>query len=236
MASPPRIEQEKAQQRTRRFDSIADIKKLPPMRWLKENALPKCGLVLVYGEPGCGKSLYVQALCEPLLDRHRALWIPAEGFSGLRNRFGHLAEDANIRFDLSIPKLIEIPQLADECGADIVVIDPLADFLGNTDENDSAAMAVPVDALKRIGEERCVIVVHHANKAGRDKWPSLSACRGSSRLTGAVDVAIHVASGEHDDLVQVGVAKNKDGAKPRFTYRIAQRGESVKLVEEKGRR
>lgn len=209
MASPERIEQEKAQQRTKRFASIADIKRLPPMRWLDDNVLPERGIVLVYGEAGCGKSLLVQSLCEPLLARCHVLWIPAEGFSGLRSRFGHLADDASIGFELSIPKLVEIPQLADECSADVVVIDPLADFLGSADENDSAAMAVPVEALKQIARERCVIVVHHANKTGRDKWPSLNACRGSSRLTGVVDVALHVASGESDDVVVVAVVKDK---------------------------
>lgn len=232
MSSPARIEQEKAQQRTKRFSSIADIKKLSPVRWLKSDVLPERGIVLVYGEPGCGKSLYVQSLCEPLLDRHRVLWIPAEGFSGLRGRFGHLPDDANIFFDLSIPKLSEIPQLAHECRADVVVIDPLADFLGNADENDSAAMAMPVETLKLMARDRCVVVVHHANKGGKDKWPSLNACRGSSRLTGAVEVAIHVVSDDVDkDIVKVAVIKNKDGAKPQFSYRIVARGQSVTLVE-----
>lgn len=71
---------------------------------------------------------------------------------------------------------------------DLVVIDPIANFLGIEDENDSAKMIQALLPLKRLqAEDVGILLCHHPRKSGGDYGMS---ARGSGALTGFVDVVI----------------------------------------------
>jgi hypothetical protein len=79
------------------FYDTSELMSLPPQSWLIYKVLPDCGLALLFGPPGEGKSFVALdwALCvatgQPWLGKHRVqqghvLYIAAEGGGGMKKR------------------------------------------------------------------------------------------------------------------------------------------------------
>jgi hypothetical protein len=89
----------------------------------------------------------------------------------------------------------------------LVVLDPLASFMGGGDENDTKDMSAAVAALNRIRAETgaCVLVLHHSGWSGDRE-------RGSIALRAAMDVLYKLT--QEDGILTLDVDKLRDGATP----------------------
>ena len=205
--------------------SLADLDRMefPPTRWVVDELIPAGALVLVVGRPKAGKSLLAVdlaasvALGDTFLDRataHGAVALaPAEdAFSLVRDRLwtrlgaeraaplyvipadGSL--DQSIRLD--DPRSFE--QLAALIGLlkpAVLILDPLRE-LHHRKENDADEMAALLRPLRQLAHETdtAIILIHHRNKHASD--PTL-ATRGSSAITGGVDVVITLERSDEGD-------------------------------------
>jgi hypothetical protein len=207
-----------------------DIIDSPSPSWLTEDFFTLAAFVLLYGEPGSGKSfialdlaLSIQAGITWQAGRRTTkpgtvVYIAAEGVGGLGNRIrawkiGHSVDSfRNIWFLPTAPQLLdkdEIEGLIDTlCRLPelpvLVIIDTLARTTVGGDENSARDMGEFVAAIDRIRAAfGCtVLVVHHATKEGKFE-------RGSSALRGAADVVIKTSKKGKTEVV-ITCEKGKD--------------------------
>jgi KaiC/GvpD/RAD55 family RecA-like ATPase len=209
--------------------SLADVLNLEPVPWLIEDLIPEGSMAMVYGAPGAGKSFL--ALDIALSVAHGVAWqnhsarqgvviyVAGEGVGGLRKRIrawhthhskiaeaplfiipvavGLLEEDAMADLEATIEGVAN--------GADVkmVIFDTLARCMA-ADENSAQDMGEAVNAMDRIRHKfNCaVVIIHHAGK------DATRGARGSTALTGAVDVSIRLT--RSDKLISMVVEKQKD--------------------------
>lgn len=185
------------------------LKKLPEVEWLIEGFLPKPGIVVLYGQPGSGKTFAALGMAlavaneqETCMEMHvhstDVLYIAAEGAHGLKSRVRayevcHGGIENKVRFLTEAPNLLDNTAL-DEllCALNeqsfrpgLIVIDTLARVVPGADENSAQDMGRLVAALDTLKTEfgAVVMVVHHTVKNTNEE-------RGSSALRGAADLMI----------------------------------------------
>jgi AAA domain len=182
----------------------------PPVAWLAPPVLPRASLTAIYAPGGDGKSLFAAALacaiaqgsevagiaCDDVgttlyLDgengeheiwrRVHTLGMPSEGVRVAD------ASGFDLRRDLDY-----LAELVEEQRPDLVVLDSFRSLTPGLDENDTKQTAAVLDPLRRLAHQSgaAVLLIHHANKAGRD-------FRGASSIRDSVDVLWHL--GRHDD-------------------------------------
>lgn len=197
-----------------RFLPDSEFENRPPRQWLIPSILPKEGIALLYGPPGCGKSFLTMAwsLCiasgkqwlgHPVLQGPVA-YIAGEGSFGIGPRLKAWKKFYNFQGDSGVQWFDESLALQDagnfkelvtafeedfEQPPVLVVIDTLSRCSGGADENSNTEMGKVIaaaDVLQR--RFHCtVLIVHHAGK-DRDRGP-----RGASSLTGNTETIIEVA-------------------------------------------
>lgn len=109
----------------------------------------------------------------------------------------------------------EIAGRARYVGAGLVILDSLADFLGDLDENSNPDMALVADRLRAITRETgaAVLAQHHTSKASAGKdWQT---ARGASSLFDGVHCVIQMT--RDGDTVTLRQEKNRDG--PELTVK-----------------
>jgi hypothetical protein len=114
--------------------------------------------------------------------RVHALGLPA---SGVR-----VADAARLDVRRHMP---EVESVVKEMAPDLLILDSLRAMTPGMDENDTAQTARALDPLRRLAHESgiAVLLIHHANKGGRD-------FRGASSIRDAVDVLWHLGRQEDD--------------------------------------
>jgi RecA-family ATPase len=99
-------------------------------------------------------------------------------------------------------------------GARLVLIDPLRQF-HECDENDSAAMNLMVQTLRRLAERTgaAVVFAHHATKAATfaGQGDAAGAARGSSALTDGVRWQLNLSRMSREQAQQAGIAEDARG-------------------------
>jgi len=86
-----------------------------------------------------------------------------------------------------------IGHLAERCGAGLVILDSLVDFLGGVDENNNVEMGKVAERLRAIAEMVGGIAAIHHTPKGNAQTP-----RGAAALRNGVDVSIIVSrNGNH---------------------------------------
>lgn len=128
-------------------------------------------------------------------------------FAGASHRYALL--------DRELQRTSVLPDLASACeGARLVLIDPLRQF-HECDENDSAAMNLMVQTLRRLAERTraAVVFAHHATKAATltGQGDAAGAARGSSALTDGVRWQLNLSRMSREQAQQAGIADDARG-------------------------
>lgn len=208
---------------------IAELRDRPLAAYHIKGVLPRAALVVIYGEPGSGKSFIAWDMALAVaqgatwrgkrVKQGRVVYIVAEGREGLPARI--MAYESHFGVDLSAlsfrcierdtPSLMDGAQTLELCeriraegGADLVVVDTLSQVMAGGDEN-SSDMAVISRHCNGIARATggTVVLIHHS---GKD--PTRGA-RGHSSLKGAVDAELEVLKAGSER--SISTTKMKDG-------------------------
>ena len=210
-----------------------EIEALPPPRWLIQDIIQERAVVLLYGEPGCGKSFlavdwsFCVQLGEPWAGRRTTqgdvVYVAAEGAFGLggrsrawKGKHGRSGR-VGVWFHPDIVKLGD-PNDVYAFNASIraraihpvlIIIDTLARAIGGEDENGRGMQAAMEGADQIRKELKCaVLLLHHPGKKGKDE-------RGHGSLRGAVDASFRIIEQGHLSApkpVTLECDKQKDAA------------------------
>lgn len=193
-----------------RFLDVAAMaaKPPPPVPWLAPPILPRAALTALYAPGGDGKSMFSMALAAAIAHgeelagiecgRGGSIYLDGEnGEHEIHRRVHTLGLPASgVRVadasGLDLRRDIEAVQaLVADDPPDLLILDSLRSLTPGMDENDTAQTARVLDSLRRLAHESgvAILLIHHANKAGRD-------FRGASSIRDSVDVLWHL--GRHD--------------------------------------
>lgn len=218
-----------------RFITLEEAASMWDTDYTVKRLLPPRGVVLLYGEPACGKSFSIFSAAVHIsegwpLGDHRVrkkpvYYLALEGSGGLGKRiraFNSWAQKESKpplqgvflfwTHGFALNKWAECQSLCDtingagHSGA-VVIIDTLSQSTLGLDEN-SSDMAVAIGNATKIADTigGLVVLVHHVGKDAA-KGP-----RGHSSLVGNVDGAIQAAKASNGHGVQWTVKKSKDEA------------------------
>jgi hypothetical protein len=193
--------------------TAAQLRQLPPTRYVVRGLLPSQGIAAIYGEPGSGKSFLAIDLAHAIamgraewfgfpVQRVPVAYVALEGQGGLAKRICALELHTKQPCDDQLRFWCRDIQLLNENGTDllafqiistlsrgaIVIIDTLNQASPGADENSSQDMGKIIAAAKRLAAAvgGLVILVHHA---GKNRALGL---RGHSSLLAAMDAVIEV--------------------------------------------
>jgi hypothetical protein len=203
-----------------------------PVDWLTHKFIERCELVLITAPPGGMKSLLmlVWAVCVSAGRRWltrpdgggglatkaaSVLWLNTDnGESTHADRLGAILRTLKLQdvplfsitttdFELSNPSHIRnLHLVADELGAEVIVIDTLSGCLAGVNENDAGEMTVPAAHLRALANAgRTVIGIHHPPKNDAE------GSRGSSVLTGKVDR--HYTVSKRENILTIKAPKTR---------------------------
>jgi hypothetical protein len=236
------FDEARAQSRSRRahqpfqFKFFGDIDPAPRKHWLVRHMLGAGDLSIVYGEPGCGKSVLATDLAFHVaaglewngraVGAGAVLYVAAERsklterrFAALRKRFGYAEARLAIlagRFDFfssndhAMRLAATAEFMATSTGEKVVliIIDTVARVIPGADENHSRDIGRFIENMDTLRRETGahVLAIHHA---GKDKTKGM---RGSTALLGAADTTICVekGAGEDNPLRTAKVDKSND--------------------------
>lgn len=212
--------------------NLADaLKPQPPIVYLVDRLIKTGTLSVFFGEPGSKKtySLLSMAVCAAVGKDWLEFAIPEpvkvliiDEESGERRMAirladtvrGELATEADptyltyvslAGFDLGKNEdAKQVSKLIMDVGAQIVIIDALADVMSG-DENSKQETQPVLNHLRKISEDTdsAIILIHHSNKGG--------AYRGTSAIKGSVDLMVKVESENDSKFVNFTTEKNRDG-------------------------
>lgn len=207
------------------------LKPQPPIAYLVDKLITTSSLSMFFGEPGSKKtySLMDLAVCaaagkdwlefgiaEPVKvliideesgERRMAMRLAAALKGELATEIDptYLVYVSLAGFDLGEKKDAgEVSKLIMDVGAQIVIIDALADIMSG-DENSKQDTQPVMNHLRKIAEDTdsAIILIHHSNKAG--------GYRGTSAIKGALDLQVKVESDNDSQFVNFTTEKNRDG-------------------------
>jgi hypothetical protein len=202
------------------------------IKWFIKGVLPRAVLGVLFGESGAGKSFMVLDMAMSIArgaqwrDRKvcqgRVTYIIAEGRGGFTPRL--LAYEIQHGVDLStVPfnAITDVPDflhktdhvaLADQInadgGADLIIVDTLAQTTPGADENGGKDMGLALSHCRQLADSTgaMVLLIHHAGK-------DLSrGARGWSGVKAAADVELCVERPEGVNARLLTVTKLKDGS------------------------
>jgi hypothetical protein len=223
-----------------RLLSLDEMRQRPPARWLVKGLLPRSGVAVLFGAPGCGKSFMALDVAQrvarglPFFGRRvrqgPALYLPGEGGNGIAQRLtawavGHRAEAATAPVVESVPLLVgeELPELNSSIGQAraraavelvrpaLLIIDTLAQSIPGTDENAAEAMSPVLRYLAILAAEFDLLaLVVHHARKEGENESGGLASMRGSSAIGGAADAVLRVHRSRNDL-RLTVAKQKDG-------------------------
>ncbi|WP_140886982.1 AAA family ATPase [Muricoccus nepalensis] len=189
-------------------------------------------LALIFGQPGCGKSLLGPLMAYALADgrrvfgrrtrKCRVLYIAAEAGAdmevrlvALRKRYGavnglHMIAVPMDLQNLDCRDLKELRAEIKRLQPDVIFVDTIAAAFPGMEENEARDMGKAVRTLRSLADEAergapkpAVVAIHHAPKEGLTP-------RGHGLLNGDCDVTMRV-EGQDDQPRRVTFGKNRNG-------------------------
>jgi KaiC/GvpD/RAD55 family RecA-like ATPase len=166
----------------RAYLTVADLERLPPVRWLVDELIPELELTLLYGDPGVGKSFIAVDLCVRIATgqpahgratkRGAAIYVALEGQAGPRDRLYAAAAQPGHQDPKTLP-LAVIPGSLDLLSGEsvsrliaairaaqaglgspaLIVIDTLSRAMPGANENSADDMSSAIAALTHIMDE-----------------------------------------------------------------------------------
>jgi RecA-family ATPase len=231
-----------------------------PLRYVINGLFPESSLSIVYGQPGCLKSMTMgdAAICVaggvPFLGREviqsPILWIDLD--NGKRRthervealgRAHDLSEDTPF-FYISMPTpWLDAGKLADVEGLEkrikslkvkFVVIDNLGLISPSADEN-SDAMIIIMGHLRLLAEHTgaAIILIHHQRKSNGNKARAGESLRGHSSIEGSLDLALRIDREPDSNFITIQSTKTRDMDVPFFgcEFRYEHKPGTFELAE-----
>jgi primase-polymerase (primpol)-like protein len=196
--------------------------------WHIKGVLPKADLIVLYGASGSGKSFVALDMIAAVargtqwqgcrVKKAKVVMIAAEGSGGVGKRirayckhYGLNEADLDIGIIRVPPNVIEnvdVQELVNALtavGADVFVIDTLAQVTPGANENSSDDMGKAIRNIRLITEATgaTALVVHHAGK------DASRGARGWSGIRAAADAEIEISCNDTGRLISI--TKMKDG-------------------------
>ncbi|CAB5079589.1 Primase, C-terminal 2 [uncultured Caudovirales phage] len=208
----------------------ADFSTRPPPRYLIQDVLPKADLAIVYGDSGSGKSFVVTDLAMSIargeawrgkkVQKGRVVYIVAEGGGGYSLRLRAYAQHHELELEglpfgiiNAAPNLLTKDDVKDVIssikaygGADLVIIDTLAQTTPGANENAAEDMGLAIKNARAIARAAggMALLVHHSGK------DASKGARGWSGMRAAADAQLEVVRLENGVRV-IQTTKQKDG-------------------------
>jgi hypothetical protein len=222
----------------------AGMIKAKPTQWLIRDLIEHDSLDLVFGDPGCGKSLFAiaLALCTSTgtpfygheVRQGPVIFIAGEGRNGLKRRMmawsinNMVSHDTAPLFISLMPAALTDAAMVEQVQAAIelvsvehgppvlIIIDTLARNFGPGDENSTQDMSKFVQAADalRASSQATVLIVHHSGHSEKGR------ARGAMALKGALDAEYRLDKDE-TGIVRLEATKMKEADKPApLAFRI----------------
>lgn len=208
--------------------TAAEFMERPPRKFLdKEKLIPERSLVMLYGEPGAGKSLWMMRKLAKIAKDRPVFFILGEGEGGMPDRLRaeekaqgeklseHLyiySEEVNLTDPSAVQTFIDNLR---PYKPELIAFDTLSTCMVGGDENSPKDMPVVIAHCKLIRRElsTAIMLVHHSRKDGKTY-------RGHSSLHGHVDAMYLIEQGSNG-LITLSCEKSKDSRKsdPEY-YRV----------------
>ncbi len=233
---PPERKERAPVRRGFRFVSGAElIANITPVQWLVERYIEANAMVILFGEPGVGKSFIAldMACCIATgeawqgfpVKQGPVFYIAGEGHTGIGRRLGawcryrgvklgsiHVSTTAAPLTEWEAVKQVMrgIKAKVEQHGVPaLIVVDTLARNFGGLDENSNKDMGLFVQHMDRLKYElqTTVLIVHHTGQGNKDR------ARGASALKGAVDIE-HRVEARAGGTIALQTTKMKDAELP----------------------
>ena len=211
------------------------IANITPVQWLVERYIEANAMVILFGEPGVGKSFIAldMACCIATgeawqgfpVKQGPVFYIAGEGHAGIGRRLGawcryrgvtlgsiHVSTTAAPLTEWEAVKQVMrgIKAKVEQHGVPaLIVVDTLARNFGGLDENSNKDMGLFVQHMDRLKYElqTTVLIVHHTGQGNKDR------ARGASALKGAVDIE-HRVEARPGRTIALQTTKMKDAELP----------------------
>lgn len=211
------------------------IANITPVQWLVERYIEANAMVILFGEPGVGKSFIAldMACCIATgeawqgfpVKQGPVFYIAGEGHAGIGRRLGawcmyrgvtlgsiHVSTTAAPLTEWEAVKQVMrgIKAKVEQHGVPaLIVVDTLARNFGGLDENSNKDMGLFVQHMDRLKYElqTTVLIVHHTGQGNKDR------ARGASALKGAVDIEYRVEA-RAGGAIALQATKMKDAELP----------------------
>jgi len=223
------------------YEWAGDVRPVLDGLWVIYGWLPKCGIVVIYGHPGSGKTFFALDMATAVATGHdwagraveqgAVIYVVAEGQTGFRNRLAAIIDSGRMErtapfvfipspIDLQAPdgdtaKLIAtIEEVRSKISVRVglIVIDTLSKTFGAGKENGDD-MAAYVANCQRVASafDCCTAILHHRPKDSESRD-----LRGHSSLRGGIDTAILVEGGEIKTATSAKQREGEDNETVRF--------------------
>lgn len=238
------------------YYDLNTLELLPTQNWVIHNVIPRDGLVVLYGVPGCCKTFIMLDMClrvannmpwcgKEIQQPGIVVYVMAEGVNGIKSRIKAWHDMHRLEMQSAFVVVPLSFNICDHAQAEqfiqtvldisvkygdrvsLVVFDTLSRVASGLDENSSK----DVSSLIRIADNvkktlNCTVVFVH--HGGKDNAKGM---RGSSSLLGAVDTCIKVTRFDFSSLIDVFVEKQKDGSPGEFHMELKKQNQSAAIVQ-----
>jgi len=225
------------------------LEPLPPVVWLVEKIIQPASLSVFFGDPGCKKTFSLIDLGTHVasgkdwlgmkVSQGNVLYIDEDmGENELHSRIGNNLRANNCDGETPLrwksmggldlgdeDHLIQLENIIRANKFSLVIIDAFADVIPGKDENAVKDINPILIGLKRIANEtNCAfIIIHHSNKTG--------GYRGSTAISAAIDLLVHVKSDESSDRITFKSEKFRYGKPFKFNATLESSDDKFGLVQ-----